>query len=120
MKLTFHSIDDENNKIIYKSDYVKNNNTIIFDDKSVENTKVYLEINNDNIIFERKGNINMKINLTLNKKTEGYYQNDIGLDFKFYIVTNKIENNKNKITIEYSMYLDEDLMSTHKIWILFH
>ena len=120
MMLTFHSIDDENNKIIFKSEYKKNNNIIIFEDKSVENTMIFLTINEDNIIFERKGNINMKLILHKNIKTQGYYQNELGLDFKFNIITSKLEYNKNKINIGYSMYLDEDLISTHKIWILFH
>lgn len=120
MQVTFHSIDNENNKIFFKSLASKNDNIISFEDKSTMNTTIFLEIKDLSIIFIRKGSINMNIELILNNRTPAKYKNEMGLEFDFEVFTNKLIIEKNKITIEYIMFLDNEEISSHKIWILFH
>ncbi|MGM9969701.1 MAG: DUF1934 family protein [Anaeroplasma sp.] len=117
MQVTFHSLDSDENKIFFKSDAHYENDYIVFEDKSCQNTIIYLKI--DSIInLIRKGKVNTNISFIEGIKTDCHYNNDIGLEFDFQVLTNNININKNKITIEYTMFLDGKEFSTHKIWIL--
>lgn len=118
MIASFYSVDDENNKIIFKSNYEIKDNTIIFEDKSYENTKIYLYKFKDRLIFKRVGNCNMTLELIEGQALEAYYANELGLEFKFIAKCNKLSLDNNRIDIEYDMILDNDLLSSHKIWII--
>lgn len=120
MILTFHSVDSNDNKIIYKTEYKKENNVIIFKDKSMENTEIHLIVDNDSIIFQRIGDNEMNLMLMYNQKTTGYYKNNMGLEFEFEAYTISLTITTKKISIEYTMFLEDNPISTHKIWILFH
>lgn len=118
MKVFFYSVDDENNKISYNSEAHYDKNMIIFDDKTYENTKVYLQILNDKVIINRKGMISMNLELAFNKKTKGYYQNEMGLEFEFIADCNYLTISDKRIDASYSMILDGQVLSSHKIWII--
>lgn len=120
MILTFHSIDSNDNKIIYKTEYIKKDNQIIFADKSMENSVIQLTIENDSITFKRIGDNEIDLMLVYNQKTTGFYKNTMGLEFKFEVYTTSLNITTKKISIEYTMFLENNPMSTHKIWILFH
>ena len=117
MEVTFYSLDDENNKIFFKSKGTKENNIISFKDKSNENTTILLEINASSITFYRKGNVDMKLILEKNNTNECYYKNEMGLEFNFKAFCKELIVKEKRIDIEYDMILDEDILSSHKIWI---
>ena len=98
MNLTFHSIDSDNNKVTYTTEYEYKNDEYIFIDKSVEDTKIYLKISDDlKITIKRIGNINMEIVLDQYNNTIGNYKSKEGLVFELLISNTKIEINKNKL-----------------------
>lgn len=117
MKITFYSLDDEKNKIFFKSEGKKIDNCIIFEDKSYDNTVIKLELYSSSIILNREGNVNMKLILKKNEASECFYQNEMGLEFKFMAFCKDLIIKENRIDIEYDMILDEDILSSHKIWI---
>lgn len=117
MEVTFYSLDDENNKIFFKSKGTKEKNIISFADKSNENTTISLEILDSSITFYRKGNVDMKMILKKNKILDCYYKNQIGLEFNFKVNCKELIIKENRIDMEYDMILDNDIMSSHKIWI---
>ena len=121
MNLTFYSIDSNEDKVIYTVPYKELSSTSLeFEDKTIENTIIRLDINNtSSILFKRIGNVDMEMNLILNKKTIGYYKNHLGLEFEFSVLTNKIEFIDNKLIIEYNMTINDD-ESSHKLSILFN
>lgn len=118
MHLIFKSIDGLNNEINYTSKYIKENNTYIFDDNTDKNTKINLEIN-DEIIFRRIGDTNMLLILNLNRITDGFYSNIRGLEFKFKCKTNELIYENDKLYINYDLFVENELINTQKIWILF-
>ncbi len=120
MDLTFYSIDSNNDKVIYHTSYIKSENTIIFDDKSVSNTKIYLTIDDDKVQFVRKGNVFMNVLLEYNKNTFCHYENEIGLSFDFIVKTTNLSITNKRIEMEYDLFLENDKISSHKITILFH
>ena len=120
MNLTFHSVDSDNNKVTYTTEYEYKNDEYIFLDKSVEDTKIYLKIADDlKITIKRIGNINMEIVLDQYNITIGNYKSKEGLVFELLISNTKIEINKNKLYLEYDSTI-YDIKTNHKIWILFN
>ncbi len=120
MDLTFYSIDSNNDKVIYHTSYIKSENTIIFDDKSVSNTKIYLTINENKVLFERKGNVFMQIPLEKDKLTSCHYENELGLSFDFKVITTNLSISNKRIEMGYELFLESDMISNHKITIIFH
>lgn len=120
MDLVFYSLDDNENKIFFRTSYELLDNQIVFDDKSMENTKILLTISENSLIFERKGNVCMKMNLVLNEETKGIYENSNGLSFEFSTLCKSLLITKKKIEIEYSLFVMMDEISSHKIWITFN
>ena len=120
MNLTFYSVDNNNEKVLYNTEYVKDENQIIFLDKSVENTTIYLTILPNSLLFERRGNSNMILPLEYGKKTKCHYKNELGLEFDFLVLTTELLISSKRIEMEYSLFLDGDNISNHKITIIFH
>lgn len=120
MELLFHSLDSNENKVFFRSNYERNGNTYVFPDKTDKGTSIILTIKNSEILFERKGNTNMQLLLSKDNMTLGHYENNLGLKFEFYVKTNNLKIEPQKIEMEYSLYVDDDMLSTHKIWVLFH
>lgn len=120
MRLSFHSIDDEENKIFYEANYERSDNEIMFVDKVLENTVNHIIFDEDKLKLIRTGDTQSEIIFDISRQTPGFYKNSIGLEFEFIIKTNKIKIENNKILVEYNMILDEFTATTHKIWILLH
>lgn len=120
MIITFHSLDNEGNKVFFKSEAEIIGKYFIFDDKSQENTKIKLMYDTSSINIERIGNTNMKINLSLDEITNSKYSNSLGLKFDFKVKTNELDIKSNKLYAMYDLILDENVISTHKIWIIFN
>jgi uncharacterized beta-barrel protein YwiB (DUF1934 family) len=120
MRLSFHSISDNEDKIFYETEYVIEDNEIVFVDKTCENTTNHLILLEDKIKLIRLGDVNMEMLFDLSCDTKGKYSNNIGLEFDFIVRCYNLKIQKNKILIEYNMILDEFTSSTHKIWILLH
>ena len=120
MIIKFKTIDDELNEINFKSECKLENNTYIFKDKSVENTTIYLKIYEDYINIIRKGDTNMYLDLKLNEKLDGNYENKLGLKFNFHSFTREINIKSNGFYATYDLIIDDNIINTHKIWILFN
>jgi uncharacterized beta-barrel protein YwiB (DUF1934 family) len=118
MIVSFYSVDEELNKISYKSDAKRINNSIIFEDKSTKDTIINLEIYDDKIIIDRSGFVNTYFEFRLNETFETKYKSGDGLEFEFKIFCNLLEIKQNRIDIEYDMILDESTTFHHKIWLL--
>ncbi len=114
--LEFYSIDSENNEVHYMSEYERHGNTIVFDDKSSENTKVSLTFGHE-FRIKREGKISMDFSFTEDVVTPGFYSNDMGLSVEFSIVTNEAKVHNNVIVISYDLYIQGDKISTHRIMV---
>lgn len=119
MKVIFHSLDSNEEKIYFQVEGKIIKHLLIFEDKSTPNTIIYLAINKDNIILDRVGDTNMHMNFKSNQIIEGYYKNKLGLEFRIFIKTNNLIIKTNKIEIDYDLIIDDYTASSHKIWILF-
>ena len=120
MLLSFRSLDSFDNEISYKAEYQKNDNTYVFDDLSAENTKTFLTIDGDVVRIKRTGDTESEFTFSENLKLPGYYKNNLGVNAELSIFTKKINIKSDKIYLEYDLILDDDVISSHKIWILFH
>ena len=118
MIISFYSIDEELNKVSFKSDAKIVNNSIIFEDKSVKDTIINLEIYDNKIIIDRSGFINTYFEFRLNEFFNTKYKSEEGLEFEFKIFCNLLEIKQNRIDIEYDMILDENIKFHHKLWII--
>lgn len=118
MIVSFFSVDEELNKVSFKSEAKVINNSIIFEDKSVKDTIINLEIYDDKIIVDRSGNINTYLEFKLNETFNTKYKSNDGLEFEFKIFCNLLEIKQNRIDIEYDMILDESTKFHHKLWFL--
>ena len=117
MIISFYSIDSNDNETKFESEATLSENTYIFDDKSLDNTIINLIVLNDKIIFKRMGNVDMKLELELNKKTKGNYKNSNGLEFDFECLCDELKTNKKNITLGYSLIIDGNAISYHKILV---
>ncbi len=120
MVVIFRSVDQENNSVSFQSEGYYDGEYLIFEDKSALETKIHLQILDNKLILIREGLIKMKITLVEGKCLPSYYKNDIGLEFNFIAFCKKLIINKNKIMVEYDMILDNEKLSSHKIWIILH
>lgn len=118
MKIKFTS-NNEDEYINYETSAIKENNTYIFSDKTVEDTKMGVSIiNNKNIYVSRIGNVNMNFELVENERTQGTFETIEGLEFEFEVNCLKIDITYNSIYFEYEYYFDNEFQSNHKISII--
>lgn len=120
MKVAFLSIDDEGNKVHFTSQYNLKNNKIVFDDQSSDNTIIELENLKDKLIFKRIGTVNMQMTFQNQTTTEGFYANDLGLEFKFLVFCHNLTKTDKRIVIDYDLILGEEDKHRHKISLLFN
>ena len=120
MKVSFLSLDENNNKVKFESDCSMDENEIIFIDKTVENTTIHLIKEEPNLKLIRDGNTNMEMIFSEGDLTKGYYKNQLGIEFEFYVSTKKLIIDKSKIFINYKMIIDENVQTEHKISILLY
>lgn len=120
MKVTFLSLDDDNNKVYFTSDYSKVDDQIVFLDKSTPNTEIHLKIKDEEVILERIGSVNMQMIFNLKHLTKGFYNNDMGLDFNFQIKCHKLLCRNKKVNVEYDLILEDGQKLGHKFSLLFN
>lgn len=120
MIVNFKSIDKDNNIIEFETEYNYENNVYSFIDKSCENTMIYVSFDSNSLSFIRKGDTVMNLDLIYNQKSSGYYKNNLGLKFEFDTYTKDLSINFNKIYVSYSLFIENELINEHKIWILFN
>ena len=58
MIVTFHSIDNENEKVFFKTKGEQKDNSILFKDESMPNTTIELKINSSSVELIRSGDYN--------------------------------------------------------------
>ena len=120
MKVSFISIDDEKNKISFSTETIKSDNRYTFQDKTSQNTMIEIEVLEPCVRLTRTGDISMYMLFDLNNITSGSYENKEGLEFEFEIKTDKLEVQNSKIRIDYSMIMDNQVLSSHKLSLLFN
>ena len=81
MKVSFLSIDDENNKINFSTEVTKVDNKYIFIDKTTPNTTIEIEVLGECIRLVRTGDTTMYMLYDLKNITSGSYENKEGLEF---------------------------------------
>lgn len=118
MVVYFYSINQDKEKVCFHSEGKKDGNRIMFSDLSCENTIISLLVEKDKIVLKREGDTETEMELIKDKTTKGYYKNKMGLDFFFKVICKRLEIKKNRIDIEYSMIMDSEEISSHKIWII--
>lgn len=120
MKVSFLSMDNNENKVNFTTEVEKKDNIFIFNDLSTTNTTIEIEILNKNVRLTRTGDTTMYILFDLNYITSGSYKNSLGLAFEFDIKTTRLDILSNKIRIDYDMIIDKETLSSHKISLLFN
>ena len=117
MKLKFQSSNNDADLVEFEAQYISENNKIIFDDLSIENTKIIIDILDEfNVNFKRVGNINMEILFSLNNDKIASYSNNLGVSFDFNVFTNKLVIKNDQIIVEYESNI-MDFKQKHKIFI---
>lgn len=119
MRISFHSTTGDE-KTFYEIEATYENNILEFNDSSVENTTIRFEIYDNKIIMNRIGDVTMNMVFEKDKTTDGYYQNKMGLEFKFKVLCTNLFISNKKFSIDYQMIIDEEYTNEHKLWILFH
>lgn len=117
MKLKFQSSNNDADLVEFEAQYISENNKIIFDDLSIENTKIIIDILDEfNVNFKRVGNINMDILFSLNNDKIASYSNNLGVSFDFNVFTNRLVIKNDQIIVEYESNI-MDFKQKHKIFI---
>lgn len=120
MKVHFYSFLDsvKQSSYITEASFDLENNTYIFPDLSLENTKINLKlISSNEVIIERIGSVNSKMDFILNHTTTSFY-NSMDLNFKFSINTKELKINSNSVSITYDYYYLDSLVGKIKIAVL--
>lgn len=118
MKIHFFAKSSEGT-IDFLTDVFINDNEYIFKDLSMSNTNVLVKIKDSrSLILKRMGETNMEMELIEGEKTKGHYVNSMGLEFYFDVNCLKLNIKEKKIYINYDYFMDNELMSSHKIWLL--
>ena len=120
MKVSFISIDDENNRINFSTDVQVDGNKYSFIDKTTSNTNIEIEVIGENVRLTRTGDVTMYMLYDIKNITSGSYENNEGLEFNFEIKTTKLEVSKSRIRIDYSMLMEKEVLSSHKLSLLFN
>ena len=82
--------------------------------------KEEIEVLDKCIRLIRTGDTTMYMLFDIKNITSGSYENIEGLEFSFEIKTTKLEIQNNKIRIDYSMIMDKQVLSSHKLSLLFN
>ena len=101
-------ITSEDNTVEFTTTGEHKNNRIKFVDK--DNVLNYIVIKPNIIEYYKKGEIDMKYKFDLDQVTDGYYKM-LNAEFRFKIVTNRLEIDDNYILVTYDLYQDEDLVN---------
>ena len=75
---------------------------------------------NGSVKPSKKKVLDLAVGLKYGEKTKCHYKNELGLEFDFLVLTKELLISSKRIEMEYSLFLEQDKISTHKITILFH
>ena len=117
--LVYFEMISENMNINFKVFGKKEGNVLIFPDKSTPNTMIHVTISSLQVEILRSGNVNMKQVFKLNEKVEGYYKNNLGLEFKIASYTKELCITENSINLLYEHYFENEWQSSNKLKIIF-
>lgn len=118
MRICFYSVDDDENKVSFQTEGRRDNGKIIFPDKSVPDTVIFLTVTGDRLVLERRGRVSMLLPLQEGKINPASYKNEMGLEFSFAAACRKLRIEENRIDIQYDMIFEDEVQSSHKIWII--
>ena len=118
MLVTFEMIS-ENLNINYKVFGKRDGNVLTFPDKSVPNTIMTVLIGEDYVEVKRSGKVDMLQRFKFNSNEDGYYRNDMGLEFKISSFTTELSIKENQIEVFYEYYLSSEWQSSNKLKIIF-
>lgn len=111
-------MDEDGNKVHFESEAVINQEELAFVDKSCENTTIHFLFSDTKMVLQRDGDTQMEMVFDLQKRTNGFYENSEGLRFDFLVECTHLECTNQKITIHYTMILDKQTKTKHKISLL--
>lgn len=118
MDITFISKSTDG-VIEFTSELEIKDGVLVFEDKSIENTIVVVEVINDKmILLERFGDTNMSFNMILDKKVPAKYNNKMGLVLDISIFTKEINIKKEQIYMKYDYFIEEEYQNTYEIYLL--
>lgn len=117
MKVHFYSLSKDS-KVDYVTEAEVVENSFLFKDEAIPNTMNHMIIYENEIILKRSGDTNGIFRFKLNERTKGEYANDLGLKFKFIILTRRLDVSSKKISIEYDFFIDGEYIDTIKIYLL--
>ena len=117
--LIYFEMINENFNINYKVFGEKKDNVLIFKDKSVSNTMMYVDFSNDMVEITRTGHVNMNQQFKLNQRLVGSYKDQTGIEANIASFTKEMVVNDNMIMLVYDYYLDNELLSCNKLKIIF-
>lgn len=101
----------------FETDGIVTDESWIFKDESMEDTKITITFLKSGISLKRDGKINMHQSFFLGEKTEGHYQSDLGVSFAMEAYTKELVIKPSSISLVYDSYIDEILQTTIKIAI---
>lgn len=103
----------ETNYEITKTGYIS------FVDKSALDTKIYIKEIDNSFIIKRLGNISMQMTLQEGKTTKAIYKDINGVSMEFETKCLSFKSAPNQFDVVYELILDKNVISTHKLNILF-
>lgn len=99
---------NEKTKTAFQTEAELDGKNIIFEDKSIPNTKIKISKLDKAILLERFGQVKMKMLFCLEEETKGTYINQDGLEFEYSIQTKDLLIQENKIKVSYILYMDHE------------
>lgn len=110
-KLKLRTIaDDIVTELIYDCK-IENNNFYLKENKN----EITIINNKDYVLLQRKGNVRQEIKFIVGEFTESFFETEEGILFEFQIKTKKLFINSDGFLINYDLYQDYNLISSHKI-----
>ena len=94
-------------------------NTLIFPDKMIPNTKYFVTILDNEVLIKRVGTIFMEQRFVMGQYVDGIYRINENIEFLIGSETEKLEISENMILIEYAHYFDGTFHYSNKLKIIF-
>lgn len=119
MKVTFLSMDEDENKVFFESDASFCEDEIVFADKSLTDTTLYLRFEPDRLNLRREGQVFMRLSFRQHHKTDGFYRDSFGLEIPLTVLCTFLKVEAKKTIVHYELWWDEQMKTKHKILLLF-
>lgn len=119
MRISFYSFSDDE-KVHFEAEGTIIDNVISFYDNTNVHTQYIIDKINNTIKINRTGSIKSSMFFEEGKINNSLYESSEGLNLEFLVHCKSVSIEKNKIMIEYSLILDENILNNYKIWLLIH